>query len=67
MRLYGNRRGISGDVLKIAAASVLALALFAILASFAAWPLEADSYVAATGLSLLNQTQNTSLEILAHK
>ncbi len=67
MGLYSNRRGVSGDVLKIAAASVLALALFAILASFAAWPLEADSYVAAAGLSLLNQTQNTSLEILAHR
>ncbi len=67
MRLYDNHRGISGGVLKIAVASMLGLALFAVLLSFAASPLEADKEIAAAGQSLLNWTQNATVEILAHE
>ena len=67
MRLCDNRRGVSGEVMKLAVASILGLALFAVLLSFAASPLEADKEIAAAGQSLLNWTQNATVEILAHE
>ena len=67
MHLYHNRRGVSSEVLKMAAAMLLALAVFSMLAFFALGPKQADLTSAEAGLGLLNHTQETALEILAYE
>jgi|GEM_PF-7086012 len=67
MQLYYNRRGVSSEVLKMAAAMLLALAVFSMLASFALGPKQADSTSAEAGSRLLNYTQETALEILTYE
>jgi cell division protein FtsN len=61
-----NKRAVSAEVLKIAAALLIALAVFAIFISFAAGPKEAGSLAEETGESILSGVQNASLEIIAY-
>lgn len=66
MGLRKNKRAVSAEVLKIAAAMLLALAIFAILVSFALGPKEADASTEKTGISMLDYAQNASLGIIAY-
>lgn len=56
--------GISGEALKLAAAIIIAVAVFSILASFALGPKDAENVVSDMGKTLLDTTQNASYEIL---
>jgi len=51
---------MSSEVLKIAVAVIIAFALFAMLASFALGPKQADAQASYVGASLLNHTENVS-------
>lgn len=59
-----DQRGMSSEALKLAAALLIAFAVFAILAGFAIGPKEAEIHVSAAGQGILDQTQNASKEIL---
>jgi len=61
-----NKRAVSAEVLKIAAAMLIALAVFAIFISFAAGPKEAESLAEETGRGILSSVQNASFEIIAY-
>ncbi len=61
-----NKRAVSAEVLKIAAAMLVSLAVFAIFISFAAGPKEAESLAGETGEGILSGVQNASLEIIAY-
>lgn len=61
------RKGMSSEALKIAAAILIAMALFSMLAGFALGPKEADAQAAETGKLILNSTQSASLDILAYE
>lgn len=64
--LRKNRRAISSEVLKIAAALLVGFAVFAILAGFAFGPKEADSSVGQIGQEMLNYTQSHYEKILSY-
>jgi hypothetical protein len=58
-----NKKGVSTEVLKIAAAMIIALAVFALLLTFALGPKAADEQLEELGESILNNVQNASFEI----
>lgn len=66
MGLRRNREAVSAEVLKIAAAMLIALAVFAIFTSFALGPKEAEFQTEETGTVILSSVQNASLEITAY-
>jgi hypothetical protein len=66
MGLSKNTRGVSSEVFKIAAAMLIGFAVFAMLVNFALGPKEADAELQRIGATMLNWTQNTSLEIIAY-
>jgi len=55
------------EVIKIGAAMLIALAIFAMLLGYALGPAQADEEISQIGKNLLNYTQNTSLEILKYE
>ena len=57
-------KGVSGEALKMAAAMLLAFAIFVMLVGFAMGPKEADSQAAVMGEQILNYTQDAALKIL---
>jgi len=61
-----NKKAVSAEVLKIAAAMLIALAVFAVFISFAAGPKKAESLVEETGEGILSGVQNASFEIIAY-
>jgi hypothetical protein len=63
MGLKHNRRGISGEVMKIGLALLLALLVFALFTSFSARVDESDSDVEDIGKDILNFTQDTTFQI----
>ena len=63
MDLRKNRRGISSEALKIGAAMIIALAVFAMLLSFSMSTKVADSEIEEVGEEILNFTQKTAFEI----
>ena len=66
MGLIGNKRGFASETLKIAAALLIALAVFLILLSFSINAKEADSTVSKIGADISNFTQETAFEILRY-
>ncbi len=64
MGILKNRRAVSSEVLKIAAAMLIGFAVFAMLAGFALGPKDADATTFAIGANMLNYTENHSFEIL---
>lgn len=64
MGLKGNKRAASSEVIKIAAAMLLAFAIFAMLASFALGPKAADTEISKIGEELANYTNKTAFKIL---
>ncbi len=67
MALKTNRRGISSEVLKIAAAMLIALAVFSLLATFALGPKRADAVSEEAGHGLLNFTQGNAVRIINYE
>ncbi len=66
MGLRENRRAASSEVLKIAAAVLLAFVIFAVFLNFALGPKEAEQEAREIGADLLHYSENASLEILAY-
>ncbi len=64
MDLTGSRRGMASEVLKLAAALLVAFGVFAMLVAFAAGPQGADETVFQMGGDLLNGTQKDALRII---
>ncbi len=64
--LLSDRKGMSAEALKAAAAILLALAVFSVLALFATGPQRAESSFSAAGVALLDSAENSSREILAY-
>ncbi len=67
MTLGVNRKGTSSEVLKLAAAMLVALAVFSLLATFALGPKRADSVSEKAGHDLLDFTQNNAVEIIDYE
>jgi hypothetical protein len=63
MGIQKNKRGVSGEVMKIAAALIIGLAVFSILLSFSFGTREGDSEIEEMGENILNFSQRTSFEI----
>ena len=59
-----NRKGVSSEALKIAAAMLLALVIFAMLVQFAHGPTKADKECAEIGKEIVNYTQKTAFEVI---
>lgn len=57
---------VSSEALKVAAAMLIAMAVFAMLLSLALAPKEADVQASVIGQRMLEYTQNTSQEILKY-
>lgn len=66
MGLKENRRAASAEVLKIAAAVLLALVIFSVFLNFALGPKEAEQEAGEIRADLLHYSENASLEILAY-
>ena len=66
MDLRKNRRAVSSEVLKIAAAVMIAFAVFAMMAGFALGPKESGAEAEETGRELLNATQDAAFKILEY-
>lgn len=64
MDFHKDDSGVSGEALKLAAAIIIAVAVFSILASFALGPKNVENVVSNMGKTLLDTTQNASYEIL---
>jgi hypothetical protein len=67
MTLASNRRGISSEALKIAAAVLIGFGLFSIFLGFAAGPQEADTHLTDSGERLLEYTENASVMITQYE
>ena len=63
MGLGKNRRGMSGEVMKIGAALLLALLVFTLLLNFSISAQKADSDVKDIGEDILNFSQKTSFQV----
>jgi hypothetical protein len=64
MKVIQSKRAVSSEAVKIAAAMLLALAIFSILLQFTAVTEESDSSVSGIGKDILNFSQKTSFEII---
>jgi len=67
MKIHKNKKGVSGSVMKVGAAMLIALAVFMIFLSFSFATEHADQEISEMGQDVINYTHKTPFRILEYE